>query len=332
MKNAIENNLNVSLLMNDLKRENHEMQGVMKKIRDISMKSNILALNSGIEAARAGEAGRGFSVVATEIKKFAEESLKASKESELLIKSIQNKANEVIAVRTVDVAYDTIDKIDRNLFERNCDVQAWATFDAIKECLLNPTEESRKAAQELLQNIYQIYEVYFDLFVVDLSGEILVASQNQYQVGKDMSDRKWFQETIRTNQVYVTDMYNSSVVGGYTIGFSCPVRNDAGEMIGVFTTRFNWEYIFDIIERVKIDEKSKLYVINSEGYVIASKDRSEILDTKLNHLQAVENVLSGKDKRGYIVENNQIYAYCLTEGYNAYKGKGWSVIVVESIG
>lgn len=332
MGKTLEKSLNVSLLMNELKRENHEMQGVMKKIRDISMKSNILALNSGIEAARAGDAGRGFSVVATEIKKFAEESLNASKESENLITSIQNKANEVIAVRTVDVAFDTIDKIDRNLFERNCDVQAWATFDAIKECLLKPTPETKKAAQDLLVNIYNIYEVYFDLFVVDLSGEILVASQNQNQVGKNMSDRTWFKETIKNNKVYVTDMYNSTVVGGYTMGFSCPVHNDAGEIIGVFTTRFNWEFIFDIIDRVKIDEKSKLYVINSEGDVIASKDRADILELKLTNLKAVDNVLSGKETRGYILEDNKIYAYCLTEGYNAYKGKGWSVIVIESIG
>lgn len=331
MEKTLESNLNVSLLMNDLKQENKEMQTVMKNIRNISMKSNILALNSGIEAARAGEAGRGFSVVATEIKKFAEESLKASEKSEKLIKSIQNIANEVIAVRTVDVAFDTIDKIDRNLFERNCDVQAWATFDAVKDCLLNPSPETKRAAEELLKNIYNIYEVYFDLFVVDMSGEILVASQHQSQVGKNMSDRKWFTEAIKKDGVYVTDMYNSSVVGGYTIGFSTPVHNDAGDIIGVFSTRFNWEYIYDIIERVKIDEKSNLYLINSEGYVIASKDRSGVLETKLTNLEAVKKVLSGKETRGYTIENNHIYAFCLTEGYNAYKGKGWSVIVTESI-
>lgn len=256
--------------MGELKQDNQKMQGVMKKIQDISTKSNILALNSGIEAARAGEAGRGFAVVATEIKKFAEESLNASKESETLIKSIQNKANEIIAVRTVDMAFDTIDKIDRNLFERNCDVQAWATFDAIKDCLVNPTIESKKTAQAFMNNIYKIYEVYFDLFVLDLSGNIIVASQNQDQVGRNMADREWFKETVEKNSVYVTDMYHSSVVGGYTMGYSSPVHNDAGEVIGVFTTRFNWEFIYDIIDKVKMDEKSQLYVINQEGYIIAS--------------------------------------------------------------
>lgn len=331
MDSTVDKSLNVSVLMNELKQENIQMQSVMKRIQSISMKSNILALNSGIEAARAGEAGRGFSVVATEIKKFAEESLNASKESETLIKGIQNKANEVIAVRTVDVAFDTIDKIDRNLFERNCDVQAWATFDAIKGCLEKPSNKTKKTAEALLKKIHEIYEVYFDLFVVDMSGNIIVSANNQNQLGRDMSDRRWFKEAISSNDVYVTDMYHSSVVGGHTMGYSCPVHNDSGEIIGVFTTRFNWEFIYDIIDRVKLDEKSKLYVINSEGYVIASKNRSGILETNLSNLQAVKNVLSGSDSRGYIIENNEIYAYCLTEGYNAYKGKGWSVIVVESL-
>lgn len=317
--------------MNELKHENSKMEGVMQNIKDISMKSNILALNSGIEAARAGEAGRAFSVVAKEIKKFAQDCLDSSKASESIIKSIQTKANNIIALRTVDIAYDTIDKIDRNLFERNCDVQAWATFDAIKECLMLPTPTSKKTAEAFMKNIYKIYEVYFDLFVVDLSGEIVVAAQNQSQVGRNMSDRDWFQETVKTNDVYVTDMYYSSVVDGHTMGYSSPVRNDAGEVIGVFTTRFNWEYIYDIIDRVQTDEKSKLYAINSEGYVIASKDRTEILKTKLTHLKAVQNILSGRETRGYTIEDNQIFAYSLTEGYNAYKGKGWSVIVAESM-
>lgn len=331
MKNNRENSLNVSVLMNELKQENSQMENVMRNIKEISMKSNILALNSGIEAARAGEAGIAFSVVAKEIKKFAEDCLDSSKESESIIKSIQNKANEIIALRTVDIAFDTIDKIDRNLFERNCDVQAWATFDAIKDCLIDPTSESKKVAQSFMKNILDIYEVYFDFLVVDLSGEIIVVAQNQSRVGKNMSEREWFKETVKTNDVHVTDMYYSSVVEGHTMGYSSPVRNDAGEVIGVFTTRFNWEFIYDIIERVKIDENSKIYAINSEGYVIASKDRSDILDTKLTHLNAVQNLLSGKETRGYTLEHNQIYAYCLTEGYNAYKGKGWSVIVVESI-
>ncbi|WP_146553728.1 methyl-accepting chemotaxis protein [Rummeliibacillus sp. SL167] len=331
MTKTQEKNLNVSTLMNELKYQNKEMQTVMQKLQKISLQSKILALNSGIEAARAGEAGRGFSVVAKEINKFAAASMDASKESEEIINSIQQKANEIIAVRTVDIAFDTIDKIDRNLFERNCDVQAWATFDAVKNVVLDPTTETKQAAQALLKNIYEIYEVYFELLVVDLNGNILVTAKNQSEVGKSMADREWFKETVANNDVYVTDMYYSEVVQGYTMGYSCPIRDQFGNVIGVLSTRFNWDFIYDIIDNVKIDEHSNLYLINKEGIVIASKDRENILSKNLNNMKAVNQVISGADTRGYVIENNQICAYCLTEGYNAYKGKGWSVIVVESI-
>ncbi len=332
MESEIVNNLNVSSLMSDLKEDNLKMQEVMKKIKDISIKSNILALNSGIEAARAGEVGRGFSVVAKEIKKFAVESLDASNQSEKIIHSIQQKANEIMAVRTVDIAYDTIDKIDRNLFERNCDVQAWATFNAIKNCLIHPSDESQKTAQAFLQNIYEIYEVYFDLYVVDLNGEIIAAAQNRSQIGRNMSNREWFQEVTRTGSVHVTDMYYSSTAGGYTMAYSSPVKNQQGEVIGILTTRFNWEFIYDIISRVKIDKKTELYIINSDGVIIASKNQEGILSKELTHLKSVRQVLSGTEKRGYVMEKGQIQAFCLTEGYNSYKGKGWSAIVIETIG
>lgn len=331
MANLTEKSLNVSVLMNELKKDNQQMENVMQDIKDISIKSNILALNSGIEAARAGEAGRGFSVVATEIKKFAEDSLNASKKSEELIQRIQQKANEIIAVRTVDVAFDTIDKIDRNLFERNCDVQAWASFNVVKNCLQQPSQETQKLAEGLLQKIHRIYEVYYDLFVLDLNGNIVAAAQNKNQVGKNMADREWFKQTVANQDVYVTDMYYSSIINGYTMNYSSPVFDDDGKVIGVFTTRFNWEYIYDIIDSAKIDETSKLYVINDKGEVIASKDRQDVFNTSLDHVKAVQNVVSRSDVQGFTIEGNKIYAYCLTKGYNAYKGKGWAVIVEESI-
>lgn len=328
--------LNVSRLLSELKQANHEMQVVMKEINQVATHANLLALNSSIEAARAGEAGRGFSVVAGEIKKFADQSLKANQRSNALIENIQQKANEVIAVRTVDVAFDTIDKIDRNLFERNCDVQAWATFTAIKKSLQEETQENTLAANRLMKRIIDIYEVYDELLVVNKEGIVVGAGNNQANIGRNVSDRKWFQETAEQKKVYVSDMYFSTSTNSYAMNYSAPVYSDNGEFLGVFTTRFNWNYVYDIIDHVKVDDNSEVYLVNSEGMVIASKDREGILKKDLSHLEAVKNILSGKSTQGYTLEKDvngkeKIYAYCKTKGYNAYRGKGWSVIVSESI-
>ncbi|WP_442870496.1 cache domain-containing protein [Aneurinibacillus sp. Ricciae_BoGa-3] len=185
-----------------------------------------------------------------------------------------------------------------------------------------------------MKQIIDIYEVYYDMFVVNKEGVVVASGVNQGLVGQDMSNRTWFKETMETNSVYVTDMYFSRAMNGYTIAYSCPVRDDNGEVLGVFTTRFNWSYIYEIIDSVKINSDSDLFVINNKGIVIGSRDRKGILEKSLISLQAVRNLMAG-DKYGYTIEKehgrDKIFAFCRTKGYNAYKGKEWSVIVSECI-
>lgn len=323
-----------SILLSELKDANQEMGQVIESIRQIAQHTNLLSLNSAIEAARAGEAGRGFSVVADEIKKLATRSLASTKESTAIIENIQSKANEVMAVRMADVAYDTIDKIDRNLFERNCDAQAWAGFDKVKNCF-DPNDSNRTSiANALLKKLVDIYEVYNDLFVLDLEGTVIAAGVHHELIGQSLADREWFKAAKEENSISVSDLYYSAVGKSHTVAYTCPIRNDEGHLIGYFSTRFNWNYIYDIIDSARIGQNGDIFIINNAGYVIACRSRQGILKENLKHLKAAQLAIKG-ETYGYLFDKDskgtKIYGYAHTRGYNAYKGKNWSALVSETL-
>lgn len=324
--------MDLSVLLKELVNSYKEMLNVVNSIDYLTSQTKLLSFNSSIEAARAGEAGKGFAVVSKEIKSMADESEKANKNSIQIINNIHEKMNVIIAVRTADIAFDIIDKIERNLFERNCDIQSWANYDKIINCLSNFSTESQNKAIELLDETVEIYPVYLDIFLTDKNGKLVAAGKNKNMVGKDFSEKEWFKNTIRTHSTYVSDMYYSEALNKPTISYSCPVKDSDGNIIGVISSRLNWDCISNIIDMAKIGQNSEIYVVNKDGLVIASKNKSQILKKDLSDTPAVKKI-SGGDKYGYIIDSGKnktiVTGYAHSLGHNIYKGKGWSVIVKE---
>ncbi|WP_354622977.1 methyl-accepting chemotaxis protein [Psychromonas sp. MME2] len=119
--NSLSNNIGASAdAVNNVELKVDGIGSVVDTIRSISEQTNLLALNAAIEAARAGEAGRGFAVVADEVRNLAKRTQDATVQIQGMIEQLQNSAQDAVglmgkSVHEADVGVDQVTKAGQKL-------------------------------------------------------------------------------------------------------------------------------------------------------------------------------------------------------------------------
>lgn len=308
---------------------------------DIAARTKLLALNATIEAARSGEAGRGFSVVAQEVKALAQQARGASHEFRSEVRErlalgariADEMVSEIEGSRLVELAQALIQNITRHLYGRSIDLRLIASDAEIVAATLDPSPENLAAAQARLALLTATSPYYVNAFIADADGKVIALSDpnarvRQTNLGsapqflKAMSS--WSRDEWFTDEVWQNPWSDNRAVLVFVTGIR--PRGGTGAPAGVFYLEFDWEsHVAAMIsDRSLFSEadraRTRISIVDQADRIVA--DSSGARFGELVPLPA--NAVRGAEAVG-----DAVVAFATAADYHGFDGLGLRCIIEQ---
>ncbi|WP_281178712.1 methyl-accepting chemotaxis protein [Sphingomonas soli] len=318
-----------------------EVDNYASTSEEIATRTNLLALNAAIEAARSGEAGRGFSVVAQEVKALAQQARGASHEFRSEVGDRLAKgasiADEMVAEiessRLVELAQALIQNVTRHLYSRSLDLRLMASDAEVIAATLDPSAQTLAAGQARVELLTATSPYYVTAFVADAEGRVTMCSNPQARVRQtNLADATQFRKAMEswrstdwfTDAVWQNPWSDNRAVLIFVSGIRA--RGAEGTPAGAFYLEFDWESHVQamISDQSLFGERdwarTRISIVDQSDRVVADSSGSRYGEI----VPLPANAVRGAELRG-----DSTIAFATAQDYLGFDGLGLRCVIEQ---